>query len=169
MPLELSKVHTFKLMDGAERLVGTNYYKRFEHADVERDLEGRKLYVNQQAFIAQGGHWYDGGGADTDESDLPDWLWEACRAMDKADRLMYRIILPEERAEGKSVPTIEEADEWPTRRMILEALMSLDPKKDEHWTKEGLPSLVEIRHILGTKVPRPRIDLVSPNFVRPGT
>ena len=169
MPLSLDKVHTFKVIDGVERLAGTNLYKRFEHATIEYDGEGKRIYTNTECYIAQGGHWYDGGGADVATDALPGWLWEACKAMDPADRMMYRIILPEEVGAGKNVPTIEEAGEWPTRRMIMEALISLDPHNDDHWTREGLPSLVSLRDILKVKVARSKLDIVAPHFVRPGS
>lgn len=50
---------------------------------------------------------------------------------------------------------------------ITEALQSLDPATDSHWTKAGLPSVDVVSDLVGAKVTRAQIEEVAPGFVRP--
>lgn len=151
------QVHLFSKEGGGERLSGFNPYKRFEC--VCDDM----LCIVQ----AQGGMWYDAGGQHISFDDVPDWVWDECRAMDPVNRGMYRILLPEEREAGQTYPTFEQQEEFPSKRDIMEALCKLDPAKEKHWTKGGLPDLNALHKILGAYVSRQRVDSVAPTFVRP--
>lgn len=159
MTFEPDKVQCYRKIDGAERLVATNFYKRFER----RVVEGAGIEV----YIAQGGSWYSSGGDPIAHSDIPDWVWAECRAMDLSFRRFYRITLPEERQSGTIIPSVEVAPEWPTDADIMNALMQLDPASDVDWTEDGRPNLQAVRRILSVHVPRKRLDAVAPVFVRP--
>lgn len=51
---------------------------------------------------------------------------------------------------------------------ILSALSKLDPSKDEHWTKDGLPYIPTLRELAGDeKLTRAMVEAASPGFRRP--
>lgn len=49
---------------------------------------------------------------------------------------------------------------------LKEALASLDPSNDEHWTKEGLPILAVLANLIGTDVSRADVTAIAPAFNR---
>lgn len=161
MPLALDKVHTFTMVNGTELLTGVNCYRRFERRS------GPERTAPIEVFIVQGGEWYDQGGHPLKSDQIPDWVWEDCRAMEPFDRGTYRIVLPEEAAKGYTVPSFGSQEEWPTTQVIWQTLMTLDKSDDTHWTKEGLPNLDELAKRLGSRITRRRLEAVAPRFVRP--
>ena len=162
MPLDLEKVHVFKVIAGTETLVSTNPYRRFERRVGEKRTDPVSI------FIVQGGVWYDLGGHELPVGTIPDWVWDECRAMTVYDRAMYRIVLPEEAEKGHTIPTFDEAEEFPSTQAIWSGLMTLDKDDPTHWTKEGLPDLAALSQRLGVRISRRRITAVAPRFVRPG-
>lgn len=159
MPYEPEKVQVYKRVSGAEMLVGTNFYKRFERR-VSDDHE-------TEVCIAQGGAWFSVGGEPIALSDVPEWVWAECRAMDEGFRRFYRIVLPEERKAGTIIPSADIAPAWPTDADVLTALTQLDPTNDADWTEDGRPNLLAVRRVLGIHVPRNRLNAIAPTFVRP--
>ena len=160
--LDFDRVHIYERHGGSELLIRTNLYKMFERRSDPKD-KGSTL----EALFAQGGHWYDRGGNVIEPANIPQWVWTECRAMSAIDRGMYRIVLPEEAELGATIPTFEEASEFPPTGTILQALVSLDPKDDSQWTDKGLPSLEAVSKIVGARVTRKRLDGAAPRFVRP--
>ena len=168
MSLDYDKVHIFERHGGSEVLTRTNLYKQFEKAeDLGRAMDGRRLRGNNETYVVQGGTWYDRGGNPIATANIPEWVWAECKAMNPIDRGMYRILLPEEIAAGATIPTFEEAAEFPPSSSILQALVSLDPKDDKLWTAQGLPNLEALSKLLGARVTRRRLESVAPRFVRP--
>lgn len=49
---------------------------------------------------------------------------------------------------------------------LEEALNSLDPEDEAHWTKGGLPNLKVLSELTGTTVTRADIDAIIPDFNR---
>jgi hypothetical protein len=50
---------------------------------------------------------------------------------------------------------------------LVNALASLDPAEDAHWTKDGLPTVAIVTALLGRETSRAEINTVAPGFVRP--
>lgn len=162
MAFTADQVHVFgkDKRTGQERLFGFNPYKRFER----RAGEGRG---ETESYNAQGGKWWTNGGEQVSVDQIHDWVWKECRAMAPEDRAAYRILMPDEIAAGRKVPTFEEQEEFPTKADIMKALYELDPDNDAQWTNDGLPSLAAVRKALGVAVSRARLDQIAPTFVRP--
>lgn len=53
-----------------------------------------------------------------------------------------------------------------TNEEILEAVKSLDPANDEHWTSDGLPRLDAVENLLGAGVARKQVTNAAPDFNR---
>ncbi|UFK26672.1 hypothetical protein [Roseobacter phage RDJL3] len=53
-----------------------------------------------------------------------------------------------------------------TNEEILEAVRSLDPQNDEHWTADGLPRLDAVENLLGGDVSRKAVTNAAPDFTR---
>jgi hypothetical protein len=53
-----------------------------------------------------------------------------------------------------------------TNEEILEAVKSLDPANDEHWTSDGLPRLDAVENLLGAGVTRKQVTNAAPDFNR---
>lgn len=150
MVFNASRVHIYGPgKQGGEQLIGTAFYKRFQ----QKETDGQIVTYN-----IQGGKWYLGEDP-VEISDVPDWVWNECRSMKPSYRRMYLIVLPEEAKKGAKARAI-------TDREINEALLRLDPLNDSHWDN-GYPNLEVLGEILGSYVPRSRVDVVNPNFVRP--
>lgn len=49
---------------------------------------------------------------------------------------------------------------------VVEALKTLDPKKDAHWTGQGLPAVEVVESLLGESVTRAELTKVAPLFRR---
>lgn len=162
MPFMPDQVHVFGKdpKTGQERLFGFNPYKRFER----RTDPGRG---DTESYNAQGGRWWSNGGEEIDASQVPEWVWKECKCMAAEDRASYRILLPEEIAAGRRVPTFDEQEEYPSKKDVMKALYELDPADDAQWTNDGLPSLAAVRKALGVAVSRAKLDQIAPTFVRP--
>lgn len=50
---------------------------------------------------------------------------------------------------------------------LREALDSLDPSVDAHWTKKGEPDLNALKELTGAKVSRKDVKELDPDFCRP--
>lgn len=162
MTLDFHRVQVYEGSAGKEVLIGTNLYKLFE-----RRLDQANRSSPVESYIAQGGQWYDRGGGIIKPSDIPEWVWNECKAMSPIDRGMYRILLPEELAQGDKVPSFEESPDYPPPSTLLQTLLKLDPANDKHWTDKGLPSVEVVSTLLGVRLSRQRIQQVAPRFVRP--
>lgn len=53
-----------------------------------------------------------------------------------------------------------------TNEEILEAVRSLDPNNDEHWTADGLPRLDAVENLLGGDVNRKAVTNAAPDYSR---
>ena len=53
-----------------------------------------------------------------------------------------------------------------TNEEILEAVRSLDPNNDEHWTADGLPRLDAVENLLGSDVNRKAVTNAAPDYSR---
>jgi hypothetical protein len=63
------------------------------------------LSSTEGQVILQGGKWYDGGGVDMDESDVPDWAWEQAKSLSAAAREEVGLDpLAEGAQAGRGVP-----------------------------------------------------------------
>lgn len=160
--MDFAKVHIYERMGGAETLVRTNLYKMFE-----RRTDAKDKTSPLEAYFAQGGHWYDRAGNPIETADIPEWVWAECRAMLSVDRGMYRILLPEEIGAGATVPTFEDAPEFPPTITIMQALVALDPKNNAHWTKDGKPNPDAVSTLVGSRITSRRLAMAAPRFVRP--
>ena len=49
---------------------------------------------------------------------------------------------------------------------IRQALSALDPSTDEDWTAAGLPSMEQVRSLVGAEVTRKQVEAAAPGFTR---
>lgn len=49
---------------------------------------------------------------------------------------------------------------------LIEAIESLDPSDDAHWTKDGRPDLNVLKELTGGAVKRADVDAAKPGFTR---
>lgn len=186
--LDFTKVHLFERVPGSmqDALVATNLYKAFmravgedgEPVDAPAENGRRKRHplittegkagLHTEEYYVQGGRWFGPERTEIAYGDVPDWVWVECRAMAPEHRGTYRILLPEEKDAGLTMPTFEDAPEFPPATTIYQALMALDPKNDAHWCADGKPQLKSVSKLVGVAIDRKRLDREFPKFLRPG-
>jgi len=163
-------------IDGDGNLVGFDPYRMFEAALgkdgrplTEEDValcreKHRPVYTTK--YFTQGGHWYGNDLKPIDVDAVPDWVWIDCKAMSPLDRAAYRIVLPEDAAQGFSIPKSDEAEDYPSHGAIWAALMSLENDHPENWDADDRPRLDTLSGRLGCRVTRKRLAAVAPSFRR---
>ncbi len=61
----------------------------------------------------------------------------------------------------------KDKDKDAEQELTLEsAIQHLDPARDEHWTKSGLPDLNVLKELTGKEVKRKDVEEVAPDFTR---
>lgn len=58
----------------------------------------------------------------------------------------------------------------PDAAAVLAAVQGLDPDRDDHWTKDGLPAMEAVEAALGVRasvLTRDDVDAAAPDFRRP--
>lgn len=68
----------------------------------------------------------------------------------------------EQPSEGND-PVDEPADATPT---LAEAIGTLDPENDAHWTSNNLPGLDDLEKLTGKKVARADVEAIAPGYTR---
>lgn len=69
--------------------------------------------------------------------------------------------------DGHTDPRVPPKEEGPDAKRLREAVASLDPTVDEHWTKTGTPDIAALESKLGSgSVTRKGIDTVAKNYTR---
>jgi|TARA_Y100000310_G_scaffold316970_1_gene369329 hypothetical protein len=169
MPLDLANVHKLAVREGTNQMeiVGRAPYVRFVHREVSED---GKVAPEGYAVICQNGGFYGDGGARIKRKDVPDWVWDQARLMIPEAREKVKLKLPEELPDD--VDEIESNEPAPQGRApkeilnIVDAVHSLDPGNDDHWTREGLPNIKAVGILMGRVTTRAEIEQFCPGHQR---
>ena len=101
--LQLNKVHDYRKMPGTDQttLVGFNPYIRVNHEP------GPPLFIQNGVVFSEGGRPAD---------HIPEWFWEAVRAMPPQARASVKFTLPEEAAQAPVEEEAPKTEELPKRK-----------------------------------------------------
>lgn len=172
MSLDIYNVHGLEKIGGLTvKKAGANPYVRFIDKVTERQNGHLVIIDDRPPISCQKGVFYSDGGQRIKRDEVPEWVWEKARAMPKEARDKVKLVLPEEQA-----PALEPSDEpsdvpfvkQPSTLMnVVDAVYSLDHENDGYWTRDDLPALPIIRHLVGRSITRAEVEQSCPGYTRP--
>ncbi len=171
MALDIYNVHTIENIGGiSHKNAKANPYVRFLDKVTER-VDGHLVIVEDRPPVScQKGMFYSDGGQRIKRDEVPDWVWSKARMMSKEGREKVKLVLPEDMPSTE--PVEERTSELPpinqpsTLLNVVDAVYSLDHENDGYWTRDDLPALPIIRHLVGRAISRAEVEQSCPGYVR---